>query len=52
MGAEDSPGVKEGGVLEHVTREITISALPTEIPERSPSTSPAMEISDTLSSSP
>ena len=33
-GAEDAPGVKEGGVLEHVTREITVEALPTEIPER------------------
>ena len=33
-GAEVAPGVKEGGVLEHVTREITVEALPTEIPER------------------
>ena len=33
-GTEDAPGVKEGGVLEHVTREITVEALPTEIPER------------------
>ena len=41
IGAEDSPGVKEGGVLEHVTHEITIEALPTAIPSRSPPTSPA-----------
>ncbi|MFN8113123.1 MAG: 50S ribosomal protein L25 [Solirubrobacterales bacterium] len=32
-GAEDAPGVKEGGILEHVTREITIEALPTDIPD-------------------
>jgi large subunit ribosomal protein L25 len=31
---EDAPGVKEGGVLEHVARELTIEALPTDIPER------------------
>src|SRR3954452_15305140 len=33
VGGEDAPGVKEGGVLEHVTREITVEALPAEIPE-------------------
>lgn len=32
-GADDSPGVKEGGILEHVTREITIEALPEAIPD-------------------
>jgi large subunit ribosomal protein L25 len=32
-GAEDAPGVREGGVMEQVTREITIEALPNEIPE-------------------
>jgi large subunit ribosomal protein L25 len=32
-GAEDAPGVREGGVLEHVTREVTIEALPGDIPE-------------------
>src|SRR6476469_290805 len=30
-GGEDAPGVKEGGVLEHVTREINVEALPAEI---------------------
>ena len=34
-GTEVAPGVKGGGVLEHVTREVTVEALPTEIP-RSP----------------
>jgi large subunit ribosomal protein L25 len=32
-GAEDAPGVKEGGVLEQVTREVTVEALPNDIPE-------------------
>lgn len=47
-GAEDAPGVKEGGVLEHVTRETTVEALPTEIPERLVADVSAMEINDTL----
>jgi large subunit ribosomal protein L25 len=33
-GVEEAPGVKEGGVLEHVTRELLIEALPTDIPDR------------------
>ncbi len=33
-GAEEAPGVKEGGVLEQVTRELTIEALPGDIPEK------------------
>jgi large subunit ribosomal protein L25 len=33
VGGEDAPGVKEGGVLEHVTREVTVEALPNDIPE-------------------
>ena len=33
-GAEDAPGVRAGGVLEHVTRELNIEALPTDLPER------------------
>jgi large subunit ribosomal protein L25 len=48
MGADDAPGVKEGGVLEHVTREITIEALPTEIPDSIAADVSGMEISDTL----
>ena len=31
-GAEDSPGVKDGGVLEQITRELTIEALPDRHP--------------------
>jgi large subunit ribosomal protein L25 len=48
IGTEDAPGVKEGGVLEHVTHEITISALPTAIPESIPADVSAMVIGDTL----
>jgi large subunit ribosomal protein L25 len=33
LNTEEAPGVKEGGVLEHVTRELNIMALPTDIPE-------------------
>jgi large subunit ribosomal protein L25 len=47
-GTEVAPGVKEGGVLEHVTREITVEALPTEIPERIVADVSEMEINDTL----
>jgi large subunit ribosomal protein L25 len=32
-GAEEAPGVKEGGILEQVTREVTVEALPNDIPE-------------------
>ncbi len=48
LGTEDAPGVKEGGVLEHVTHEVTISALPTEIPESIPADVSGMVIGDTL----
>jgi large subunit ribosomal protein L25 len=47
-GADSAPGVKGGGVLEHVTREITVEALPTEIPDRIVVDVSAMEINDTL----
>lgn len=32
-GAEDAPGTREGGVIEQPTRELTVSALPTSIPD-------------------
>jgi large subunit ribosomal protein L25 len=47
-GVDDAPGVKESGVLEHVTREITVEALPTEIPDKIVVDVSAMEINDTL----
>jgi large subunit ribosomal protein L25 len=48
LGVEEAPGVKEGGVLEHVTHELTISALPTAIPESIGADVSGMEIGDTL----
>jgi len=48
LGIEDAPGVKEGGVLEHVTHEITIRALPTAIPESITADVSGMDIGDTL----
>jgi len=48
IGEEQSPGVKEGGVLEHVTREVTIEALPTEIPDSIEHDVSEMQIGETL----
>jgi large subunit ribosomal protein L25 len=48
-GVEDAPGVKGGGVLEHVTREVTVEALPAEIPDNICVDVSAMEVNDTLS---
>jgi len=47
-GADDAPGVKAGGVLDHVTREITVEALPTAIPDKITVDISTMEINDTL----
>ncbi len=47
-GAEDAPGVKEGGVLEQVTREVNIEALPTDIPDALSYDVSAMQINDTV----
>lgn len=47
-GADTAPGVKGGGVLEHIIREVTVEALPTDIPERVVADVSAMEINDTL----
>lgn len=47
-GAEDAPGVKEGGILEHLTRELNIEALPTSIPESIVHDVSGMQIGETL----
>ena len=47
-GVDDAPGVRASGVLEHVTREITVEALPTAIPDKIVVDVSAMEINDTL----
>jgi large subunit ribosomal protein L25 len=47
-GAEEAPGAKEGGVVEHVTRELNIEALPTSIPERIVADVSGMEAAATM----
>jgi large subunit ribosomal protein L25 len=49
VGGDDAPGVKEGGVLEHVTREVTVEALPNDIPDRIEVDVSEMVIGDTVS---
>jgi large subunit ribosomal protein L25 len=48
VGAEDAPGAREGGVLEQITRELNIEALPTAIPESITHDVSGMEINDTV----
>ena len=48
LGVEDAPGVKEGGVMEHITHEITVETLPTDIPESIAVDVSGMVIGDTL----
>jgi large subunit ribosomal protein L25 len=48
LGTDDAPGVKEGGVLEQITRELHIEALPTDIPEAIQVDVSQMQINDTL----
>lgn len=47
-GVDDAPGVKQGGVLEQVTRELSVEALPTDIPDALQHDVAQMEIGDTL----
>lgn len=48
LGGEDAPGVKEGGVLEQVTREVAIEALPTDIPDNIQLDVSGLQINDTV----
>src|SRR5947209_10322938 len=48
VGGDDAPGVKEGGVLEQVTRELTIEALPGDIPDSIEHDVSNMVVGDTL----
>jgi large subunit ribosomal protein L25 len=45
VGGEDSPGVRDGGVLEHA-REVTVEALPNDIPEALEYDVSAMNVND------
>jgi large subunit ribosomal protein L25 len=47
-GADESPGVKEGGILEQIVRELNVEALPTAIPESIEHAVGEMEIGDTI----
>ncbi len=47
-GIEDAPGVKEGGVLEQITRELNVQALPTAIPEAIVQEIGEMQIGETI----
>jgi large subunit ribosomal protein L25 len=47
-GAEEAPGIKEGGVLEHVTHQLNIEALPTSIPDAIVVDVSGMEIAATM----
>jgi large subunit ribosomal protein L25 len=48
QGGEEAPGVKEGGVLEHVTYQLNIEALPTAIPDSIEIDVSGMEIAATM----
>jgi len=49
LGADDAPGVKlGGGILEHIVREVTIEALPNNIPESLSYDVSELEIGDTV----
>jgi large subunit ribosomal protein L25 len=48
IGTEAAPGAREGGVLEHVMRELTIEALPNDIPDSIQHDVSEMQIGDTV----
>jgi large subunit ribosomal protein L25 len=48
LGVDDAPGVKEGGVLEQITRELNVEALPTAIPEAIVHEVGEMQIGETI----
>ncbi len=47
-GIDDAPGVKEGGILEQIVRELNVEALPTAIPEAIVHEVGEMQIGDTI----
>jgi len=47
-GVDDAPGVKEGGILEQIVRELNVEALPTAIPEAIVHEVGEMQIGDTI----
>ncbi len=47
-GVDEAPGVVEGGVLDHVTRELNVEALPTAVPDAIRHDVSDMAMNDTL----
>ncbi len=47
-GIDDAPGTKAGGILEQITREVNVEALPTAIPESIVHAIGEMDIGDTI----
>ena len=47
-GVDDAPGVKEGGILEQIVRELNVEALPTAIPESIVHPVGEMQIGETI----
>lgn len=47
-GVDEAPGVVAGGVIDQVTREVTVEALPTEIPESIVHDVSGMDMNDTV----
>ena len=48
VGADDAPGIRDGGVLDQSLREVTVTALPNEIPETLTLDVSELNIGDTL----
>ncbi|MBI5105756.1 MAG: 50S ribosomal protein L25 [Solirubrobacterales bacterium] len=48
VGGEDAPGVRDGGILEHVNREVQVEALPADIPDTLQVDVSGMEMNGTL----
>jgi large subunit ribosomal protein L25 len=48
LGVDEAPGVKEGGILEQITRELNVQALPTAIPESIVHEVGEMQIGETI----
>jgi large subunit ribosomal protein L25 len=48
VGGDDSPGAIDGGVLEQITRELTIEALPNDIPHSLTHDVSTLQIGDTV----
>lgn len=48
VGVDEAPGVVQGGVLDHVTRELNIEALPTDIPDSVTIDVSSLELNETF----